>query len=42
MVTAVCRQSGLEITGESGEWRVRAIPLEGEQVFDIVEDIQRE
>jgi putative transposase len=30
------------ITAELREWRGRAIPLEGEQVFDVVDDLHRE
>jgi IS4 transposase len=29
------------ITAELREWRGRAIPLEGEQIYDVVDDLSR-
>jgi putative transposase len=40
-VSRLSRTTKPEIVAELREWRGRAIPLEGEQVFDVVEDLQR-
>jgi len=40
-VSRLKRNTKPEIVEELREWRGRAIPLEGEQVFEIAEDLQR-
>jgi len=41
-VSRLKRTTKPEIVAELREWRGRAIPLEGEQVFEIAEDLQRQ